>query len=113
MALTSVVLPLPFGPTSPKISPARTVSETPLSARSPPKLRTSERQSRTGASVSSKRPPPFVGAHLSRVSERERRTMSACCRGGPCGPLFRVRHARPQGPPLHQRLHPLRSPPHD
>jgi hypothetical protein len=37
MQLNSVVLPEPFGPISPRISPSRTSKETPLSAVNPPK----------------------------------------------------------------------------
>jgi len=37
-ALRNVVLPLPFGPTSPRISPSRTSRLTPSTARTPPKL---------------------------------------------------------------------------
>src|SRR5579864_6876794 len=37
--LNSVVLPAPFGPISPTISPSRTANETPSTARSPPKVR--------------------------------------------------------------------------
>src|SRR5690348_10163167 len=49
--LNRVVLPAPFGPISPTISPSRTSNDTPSTARSPPKVRDSPETSSTA-------PPP-------------------------------------------------------
>src|SRR5260370_41290289 len=49
MGLTSVVLPLPLGPTSPKICARSMPSEMPLSAFKPPKERATLSQYRLGS----------------------------------------------------------------
>src|SRR5712691_9309045 len=55
MTLTSVVLPAPFGPIRPWIDPCSTSSDTPSTARTPPKCRRrSSRRRSTGARA---RPP--------------------------------------------------------
>src|SRR5436190_1354757 len=81
MTLNAVVLPAPFGPISPAISPCFTVSESSSSARIPPKRRLtlSTSSSATGASFSQKvenrhvttvqprranQPPPLEGYDL-------------------------------------------------
>src|SRR2546430_4987277 len=46
--LKEVVLPAPFGPIRPTISPLSTVRSTPLTAASPPKSRVRSRVSRSG-----------------------------------------------------------------
>ncbi|ERH12797.1 MAG: hypothetical protein J07HB67_01823 [halophilic archaeon J07HB67] len=50
-ARTSVVLPAPFGPTSPNTSPASTVTETPLSATVSPYDRRRSSATTTGSLV--------------------------------------------------------------
>src|SRR4051794_13705764 len=49
MTLTMLVLPLPFGPTSPKISPCPISKPTPLSARNPPNASSMSRHCRTAS----------------------------------------------------------------
>src|SRR5882757_363759 len=49
MTLTMLVLPLPFGPTSPKISPWPISKLTPLSARNPPNASSMSRHCRTAS----------------------------------------------------------------
>src|SRR3954469_11198431 len=58
----SVVLPAPFGPMSPTISPSRTWRSTPSSAASPPKRTVTPRQSiRTSAELLSSEPIDEAG----------------------------------------------------
>src|SRR5262245_17543485 len=56
--LMSVVLPEPFGPMSPKRSPARTDRVTPFSAVKPPKRLTSPSTSSSAPATASAAPPP-------------------------------------------------------
>src|ERR1700733_1371797 len=51
MQFSSVVFPAPFGPTTASTSPARTSSEIPLSALTPPKLALRSVSSITGSSL--------------------------------------------------------------
>src|SRR5258707_11962263 len=63
MALTSVVLPLPLGPTSPKICARSMPSEMPLSAFKPPKERATLSQYRLGSGAA-----PLSPDNLARSS---------------------------------------------
>src|SRR5579864_2281538 len=56
--LKSVVLPAPFGPISPTISPSRTVNETPSTARSPPNVRDRPETSSTAPPPQQRAEPP-------------------------------------------------------
>src|SRR5690242_5046387 len=70
--LNSVVLPAPFGPISPTISPSRTVNETPSTARSPPNARARPATSSTAPPPQQQAEPPGEdGAEPSREDGAE------------------------------------------
>src|SRR5882762_10151944 len=58
MTLTNVVLPAPLGPMRPWIDPSSTSSDTPSTARTPPKWRWTLSRRRSTGSWS--RPPPWL-----------------------------------------------------
>src|SRR6266542_2338281 len=71
MRLNRVVLPAPFGPMTPRISPSRSSRSTRSTARSPPKLFEIARVARSGAGVVMAR-PPRVAARRGASSPRVR-----------------------------------------
>src|SRR5260370_39498565 len=95
MALTSVVLPLPLGPTSPKICARSMPSEMPLSAFKPPKERATLSQYRLGSGAAPLSPDILArssrAAFAATLADLER-LPNEFGRGG--GPLSRRSTAR-------------------
>src|SRR5262245_48322159 len=85
MTLTMLVLPLPFGPTSPKISPGAMSKLKPLSARRPPNDNSMSRHSSTalvGSVIASHPEHTVVRAVDRRVQRRRDRNAERVARVG-------------------------------